>query len=203
VSLLGAIIWCIVLTVTAVVAPVAYRASVRKRLRSAPSKVEHGALVTVIGRIVETDELVEAPLTGRRGVLVVASAELPEFGPDGPLSYRSFAMKPFDLDTVTAGIVRIDATMADIGIRPAAPKPRSTEREEAFMVAHGRGAVAALAATFREVVLAPGRWIAVHGIALIEEAAQAERGYRDAAPRRTRIVPPEGARIAIGDPPPP
>jgi hypothetical protein len=202
VSLLGFIFWSFMLTV-GVFGPVAYRASVRKRLRSAPSKVEHGALVTVIGRIVETDELIEAPLTGRRGVLVAASAELPEFGPDGPLIYRSLAMKPFDLDTVTAGIVRIDATMADIGIRPAAPKPRSAEREEAFMISHGRGATAARVATFREVVLAPGMRIAVHGIALIEEDEHAERGYRDSAPQRTRIVPPEGAPIAIGDPPSP
>lgn len=202
-SLFGLILWGVVITVTGVFGPVAYRASVRKRLRSAPSKIEHGTLVTVIGRIVETGELVEAPLTGRRGVLVAASAELPELDRDGPLIYRSFAMKPFDLDTVTAGIVRIDATMADIGIRPAAPKPRSTEREEAFMVSHGRGVTAAHVATFREVVLAPGMRIAVHGIALIEEDEQAERGYRDSAPRCTRIVPPKGALIAIGDPPPP
>jgi hypothetical protein len=45
--------------------------------------------------------------------------------------------------------------------------------------------------------------IAVHGIALIKEDEQAERGYRDSAPWRTRIAPPEGAPISIGDPPPP
>lgn len=195
--------WCVVLAVAGIVGPVVVRASVRKRLRSSPSTVEHGALVTVIGRIVETGELVEAPLSGRRGVLVVASAELPEQGPDGPLTYRAFAMKPFDLDTVTAGIGRIDATTADLGIRPGAPKPRSNEREEAFMIAHGRGATAARVATFRELVLAPGMRIAVHGVALIVEDTHAERDYRDRAPRRTRIVAPEDRTLAIGDRPPP
>lgn len=60
------------------------------------------------------------------------------------------------------------------------------------MVSHGRGAISARVATFREFVLAPGMRIAVHGIALIEEDERAERGYRDRPPRRTRIVPPEG-----------
>jgi hypothetical protein len=183
--------------------PIVRRAAVRKRLRLAQSKVEHGALVTVIGRIIETDELVEAPLSGRRGVLVAASAEMPEEAKDGPLTYRSFAMLPFKLDTVTAGIVRIDATAAELGIRPRAPKPRSSAREEAFLVSHGRGATAAKVATFRELVLAPGMHIAVHGLALLEDDEHAERGYRDHAPQRTRIVAPEGAQIAIGDPPPP
>lgn len=193
----------IAIVVGGMFAPMAHRASVRKRLRSAPSKIEHGALVTVIGRIVDTSDLVEASLSGRRGVLAVASAEMPEMEANGPVIYRRLAMAPFDLDTVNAGLVRIDATTADIAIRPTAPKPRSTEREQAFMLAHGRGANAARVATFREVVLVPGMRIAVHGIAQIEEDPHAERGYRDLVPRRTRIVPPKNARIAIGDPPPP
>lgn len=197
------VLWAIAAMVGGVFAPVAYRASVRKRLRSAPSKIEHGALVTVIGRIVKTDELFEAPLSGRRGVVVAASAELPELALSGPLVYRHLAMKPFDLDTIAAGIVRIDATTADIGVRPTAPKPRSLAREEAFMIERGRGATSARVATFREVVLTPGTLIAVHGIAMIEEDPQAERGYRDSAPRRTRIVPPNDSVIAIGEPPPP
>jgi hypothetical protein len=201
VLLLEVIVLGVVMAVVSLVGPAAFRAKVRKRLRSTPSKVEHGALVTLIGRILETNELVEAPLTGRRGVLVAASAEMPEYGPDGPLIYRSFTMKPFDLDTVAAGIVRIDATMADIAIRPAAPKPRSSKREEAFMVSRGRGAISARVATFRELVLVPGMRIAVHGLALIEEDQQAERGYRDGAPQRTRIVSPKSGPIAIGDPP--
>lgn len=67
--------------------------------RSTSWQLEHGALVTLIARVCETNELVYAPLTGRRGVPAAESAEMPEYGPNGQLIYRCLVMKPFDLDT--------------------------------------------------------------------------------------------------------
>lgn len=179
------------------------RNRVAKRLKAGLTASE-GHAVTVIGRIVETDRMVESPLSGKSGVLVHATAELSEFDHENlPVEYRATVAVPFYIDTVAKGLVRVDGTQFDIAIAGTAPRPRDRKREEAFMVSNGRGATAALAATFREVVLTPGMHIAVYGAALVEEDPQAERGYRDNAPIRTKLVAPPGQRLAIGEPPPP
>lgn len=181
-----------------------WRRSVNRRLRAGARDVTHGAMVTVVGTICETDQLVEAPLSGKKGVLVVTTAELPELDADGrPLQLSRTTTLPFSIDTANAGIVLVEATHADIALKGTAPRPRNTDREVAFVVAHGRGATVAPVATYRELVLAPGMRIAVHGAALVEDDVHAERGYRDGVPVRTRIVGSPDQRLAIGEPPRP
>lgn len=137
------------------------------------------------------------PEDGRRGVYVHAVAMLPEADVDGPVTLRTQRMVPFELDT-EAGVVLVDGTEADLEIKPTAVVPRDSERERAFVVAHGRGAEVAPVATFREFVLVPGMRVAVHGIAKLEIADRGERGYRDAPPTRARIVASWSYRLAIG-----
>ncbi len=179
-----------------------WRRSVNRRLRAGSREVTHGAMVTVVGKICETDQLVEAPLSGKKGVLVVTTAELPELDADNrPLQLSRTTTVPFSIDTANAGIVLVEATHADIALKGTAPKPRNAEREAAFVVAQGRGASVAPVAIYRELVLVPGMRIAVYGAALVEADVHAERGYRDGVPVRTRIVGSPDQRLAIGEPP--
>jgi hypothetical protein len=56
-------------------------------------------------------------------------------------------------------------------------------------------------ATFREIVLTPGMRVAIHGVAMVDVVDQGgERGYRDSAPTRTRLVAHPDYPIAIGKP---
>lgn len=179
------------------------RRKLQKRLNAGLVAGE-GHAVTVIGRILETDKLVEAPLSGKKGVLIVTTAELPEFGEDSlPVELKSTVAVPFHVDSPAHGIVRVEGAAFDTPMIGVAPKPRDRSREEAFMVSRGRGPTAALAATFRELVFTPGMHVAVYGAKLVEEDQQAERGYRDNAPLRTKLIAPEGHHLAIGEPPRP
>ncbi len=158
--------------------------------------------MTVIGTIRETTNLVEAPLSARKCVVVHATAGLPEIDRTGTgenVVLATRLMVPFELDT-PAGIVLVDGTDADVDIKPESIPMRSRERERAFLVAHKRGPEIAPVATFGEVVIVPGMRVAVHGVALIENVEQGERGYRDAPPTRTRIVAHADYPLAIGKP---
>ncbi|MDX2092312.1 MAG: hypothetical protein SFX73_30895 [Kofleriaceae bacterium] len=150
------------------------------------------------------DELVEAPLSGRKGIVVYAHAELPEVDPRGGgtenVTLTTRAMVPFALET-SSGDVLVDGTEADVVFAPQRVPNRSKERERAFVVAHGRRAEVAAVATFRELVLVPGLRVAVHGMAIVEaDDTTAERGYRDGVPTRTRLVAHPDYRISIGRP---
>lgn len=184
--------------VAAIAAPFKLRATLRGRLRAGTRTIEHGALVTVVGTIRETPTLVDSPISTKQGVVIYAQAELPEMGPDGPVIMKTQRMVPFELDTMH-GVILVDGTAADILMKPTAIAKRVPELERSFVVAHGRGEEIAKVATFREIVLGPGARITVHGVAMIEDEIDAERGYRDAAPTRTRIVAPETYPITIGE----
>jgi hypothetical protein len=189
----------VIAVVAAVVAPFKLRATLKGRLRSGSRLLAPGATVTVVGTIRETNDLVESPISAKRGVLVHTQAELPEMGPDGPVIMKTQLMVPFELDTAD-GPILVDGTIADVVMKPTSVSPRSLERESAFVVAHGRSAEIAKVATFRELVLAPGARVSVHGVAVIDELAREERGYRDPVPTRTRIVAPAKYPITIGEP---
>ena len=196
------IIGAVAFTVATVFGPRARRSAITRRLRSGSLTLADGAIVTVIGTIRETANLVEAPLSARQCVVVHATAELPEVDRTGAGEYVVLAtrlMVPFELDT-PAGIVLVDGTHADVDIKPQSIPRRSLERERAFMVAHKRGPEIAPVATFGEVVLVPGMRVAVHGVAVIENVEHGERGYRDAPPTRTRIVAHADYALAIGKP---
>ena len=182
---------------SAIVTPLKIRAAKRARLRAGSFTLAHGEIVTVVGTIRETQELVESPLSARRGVFVYARAELPEVGPQAKL--EETRMVPFELDT-QHGIVFVDGTGADFTLKPKAPAPRSAERERAFVATHGRGVEVANVATYRELVLEPGMRVAVVGVAQIAEALEDERGYRDPVGTKIRLVRPPNAPITIGQP---
>jgi len=182
----------------AIVAPFKLRATLKGRLRSGTRELAHGAKVTVVGTIRETQDLVDSPISTKRGVLIHAQADLPEMGPDGPVVMKTQRMVPFEIDTMH-GVILVDGIEADVVMKPTATAKRSLELERTFVMSHGRGEEVAKVATFRELVLAPGARITVHGVAMIDDQVNAERGYRDAAPTRTRIVAPERYPITIGE----
>jgi len=185
---------------TAIFGPWARRSAISKRLRSGSLAIADRASVTVFGTIRESTTSLEAPLSGRACLLFHAHAELPELDPTGEgefVVHTTRRMVPFELDT-PSGVVFVDATEADVDIKPTGIPERDAERERAFLVGHGRGPEVARVAVFREVVLSPGMRVAVHGVALVEEDPNAERGYRDAAPTRTRIVAHASYPLAIG-----
>ncbi len=184
--------------VAAIAAPFKLRSTLRGRLRAGSRTIEHRALVTVVGTIRETDTLVDSPISTKRGVVVHAQAELPEMGPDGPVILKTRRMTPFELDTMH-GVILVDGTEVDIVMKLPTVAKRSPNLERAFVIAHGRGETIANVATFRELVLGPGARITVHGVAMVEDQIDAERGYRDAAPTRTRIVAAEKYPITIGE----
>jgi hypothetical protein len=197
------VVGAVAFTVATIFGPWARRSAISRRLRSGSLALADHTSVTVFGTIRETTDLVEAPLSARKCVVVHAHAELPEIDRTAEGEYvvlTTRLMVPFELDT-PAGVVLVDATHADVDIKPQRVPSRDAERERAFVVAHRRGAEVARVATFREVVLAPGMRIAVHGVALIEDIEHGERGYRDAAPTRTRIVAHADYPLAIGHAP--
>src|SRR6266545_875030 len=202
-SLVLLVFGVIALVVGRIVAPRRRRSAATKRLLAGSRQLADGALVTVIGVIREPQKLAESPLSGRRGVFVLASAELPEIdealGTGKYLVLTSNLLVPFELDT-GAEVVVVDGTTATTLMRPSAVRPRSEARERAFLVAHGRGPEVAAAATFREVLIVPGTRVAVHGLARFVEGERTERGYRDAMAANVRIVAPEASPITIADP---
>lgn len=195
-----------------VIVPIAYaqlalpavrRAKVRRSLRRGSSAFADRAGVTVTGTVRAIGELVESPLSGRRCVVVHAFAELPEIDDSLALPENvrltTRLMVPFELET-NDGPVLVDGTSADLEMKAARISPRSAERERAFVVTHGRSAAVAPVATFREIVVMPGMRISVHGMALVEADHGAERGYRDAASKRHRLVAHPDYPLAIGAP---
>jgi hypothetical protein len=183
------------------------RAKITRKLRSGSPVLADRTMVTLTGTIRATGELLEAPLSGRRCVIVHACAELPELDPrhgtGENVMLTTRLMMPFELETAD-GIVLVEGTAADLELKPARIVPRSIDRERAFVVAHGRGIEVARVATFREVAVTPGMRVAVHGLALVEAAPDqvGERGYRDAVPTRARLVAHPEYPLAIGKPRP-
>lgn len=202
-SLVWVIIAVIGIAIGRIVAPRRRRSQAAKRMLAGSSELDDGALVTVVGVIREPEKLAEAPLSGRRGVYVFASAELPEIdaelGTGENLALTSAVLVPFELDT-GAEVVLVDESTATALMRPTAVRPRCEARERAFLVAHGRGPEVAAAATFRETVIVPGTRVAVHGRASFQGTEAKERGYRDAMRPAVRIVAPQGSPITIADP---
>lgn len=193
------------LTVLRAIGPWRRRSAIEKRLASGSRTIADRASVTLVGSIRAVgDERLEAPLSGRRGVVIYAHAELPEVdthvGSTENVTLTTARMIPFELET-DAGRVLVDGTDVALAISPLRVPGRSADRERAFVIAHGRGPDAASVAAFRELVLTPGMRISVHGMAIIEAVdTRAERGYRDAPPTRTRLVAPADHPISIGPP---
>jgi hypothetical protein len=178
----------------------------KQRLRKGSTNVVDGEVVTLVGRVRPLERHLEAPLSGRTCVAFEASARLydSQVGNAPPL-YRETvverAMVPFELVT-SEGPVLVDGTSAEVAL-PAVPLiPRRLEREVAFLEAHARSAQYALTTTFDEVIAGEGDKLAVHGRAIVEQVPNdtAERGYRDAAPTRVRIVAHENHPLTIGTP---
>jgi hypothetical protein len=193
------------LAVAYAVGPWRRRSVIEKRLASGSRTIADRTAVTLVGAIRAIgDARLEAPLSGREGVVIYAHAELPEVdtrvGSTENVTLTTARMIPFELET-DAGRVLVDGTDVALAISPLRVPGRSAERERAFVVAHGRGPDAALVAAFRELALIPGMRVAVHGMAILEAVdTRAERGYRDAPPTRTRLVAPADHPISIGPP---
>jgi hypothetical protein len=148
--------------------------------------------ITIVGKIIATDDAVESPLSAQKGVLISTWAVMPERDHQGlPVKVRATIAVPFFIRTTDGDVVRIAGDAFDVAVQGSSPRPRDKKREEAFMVARGRHAISALAATFHEAVLYPGMWVQANGDHLEDEEPAA-----DGAPRK-RLVALAGKRLAI------
>ncbi|HEY5947140.1 MAG TPA: hypothetical protein VIV40_16670 [Kofleriaceae bacterium] len=182
------------------------RAKARKRLKSASMTLTDRAVVTVVGTVREPAELLVAPLSGRRCVLFESFAHVKQLQSGqryaeqiGELRQRQ--MVPFELD-IGDEVVLVDGTSADVELPPAAIVPRKIEREVAFLVAGDQPGKLVANSGFEETTIAVGDRIAVQGMAIIEldPTAPDERGYREQAPRKIRIVGHDDHPLTIGRP---
>lgn len=172
------------------------RAHARRRLRAGGARPADGSVVTLTGTVRAIGPLLEAPLSGRGGVLYRSAGRLPRTEP-----VVEAQMVAFELHTAE-GIVRVDGAWAELLLPPVPLAPRQLERERSFLVRGGLEIMddADLAtANFAELVLEPGHKISVHGLAriVLDPASSTERGYRDDGPRRITIIEPPAAPITI------
>jgi hypothetical protein len=177
------------------------RARARRRLRAGVRALADGEVVTLVGKVrAPTAALLTAPLSGRTCVgfesLVgayegtgLARRLKPRF------AVREFV--PFELET-KHGCVFVDATSEiSVALPPAPVIPRSLERERQFLAEHA-AAQQLKESAFEEVCVLDGDVVAVQGIAMIEQVADArERGYRDVA-MRARLVAHPNHPLTIG-----
>jgi len=187
------------------------RARARKRLDAGTTTtIADREIVTLTGIVRALGELLEAPLSGKPCVLYAAFGRVYET--TGPTLTRraqtnlvatvtEVKLVPFELETPD-GLVRIEGESAEIEIPPGPLIPRKIERERQFLLAHGESGELVRGAGFEELALAPGAKIRVQGMAIVEldPAGGGERGYREHAPRRIRLVAHENHPLTIGRP---
>lgn len=183
------------------------RAQARRRLREGSAKLADREVVTLTGTVREAGDLLEAPLSGRRCVLYQAIGHVKELQ-SGDRYAKSIGeiveheMVAFDLDIGDA-VVRVEGNAAELELPPIPLMPRKLEREVGLFQRHGYQAALTRTSSCGEVVVVPGDRVAVQGMAIIEldPSSPDERGYRENAPRKIRLVAHEAHPLTIGRPP--
>jgi hypothetical protein len=137
-----------------------------------PSRIEHGAIVTVTGTVRAIGTPLVSPLSARSCVLYEAYANIYErnAGAHRALAGQIFDRKmiPFELETSLGNIV-VDDIEAELELLPRPVFPRRIEREVAFMREHGREPALVHTTGFEETTIDPGALVAVRGRARIDE----------------------------------
>ena len=178
----------------------------RRRLRRGSAAIVDREVVTLVGTVRARSELLEAPLTGKRCVLYDSYGHVKELSSNQRYAttiaeVREQKMVPFELE-VDGELVLVDGESADVEL-PAVPVvPRKIEREKAFLEAHGQPFKLVITSGFDEARVAPGDRVSVQGMAIIEldQTSTDERGYRESAPRKIRLVAHAAHPLTIGRP---
>ena len=177
------------------------RAAARRRLRLASRELVDGTVVTLTGKVVAQNTVLEAPLSGRDGVAFSASARIYS----GNRNMRSLVaevaesmMLEFQLETKQGKVVVAECDHVVIEFPPEPIIPRKIQRDQKFLDDHGYPEISAQVAGFDEVVIIPGMKISVHGAVRIE-AAPDESNYRETGKRIVLTAPP-GHPLTIGRP---
>ena len=181
------------------------RARARKRLDGGKrTTVADREIVTLTGRVRARGELLEAPLTGTPCVLYEAvgrvySGAVHRNSRDLEAEVVEQKLVPFELETAD-GIVLVECETAEVELPRLPCIPRKIDRERAFLVERGQSAEQIRYAGFDELRIVPGDKIRVQGMAIVEQdpTATDERGYREDAPRRIRLVPHAEHPLTIG-----
>ncbi|HEY5922885.1 MAG TPA: GIDE domain-containing protein [Kofleriaceae bacterium] len=190
---------------------------IRRRLRKTPTRsiqeLRDDELGKVVGRARGLDEMLEAPLSGRRCVYFVAIVE--EQRSTGKSSYWKTIIKEtrgvlFMLED-DSGRALVDATAARIAIdfdgkSKSGTFDDPTPVERAFLDRHGQkgeGWIFNRTLRYREAVIADGETIAVLGAGTREpdpDAPPAE-AYRGEPPTRLRLTSSPKYPLVISDDP--
>lgn len=182
------------------------RAKARRRLRQGSATIADREIVTLVGTVRQCGELLVAPLSGKECVLFESFAHVKELQAgaryaDTVVELGEKRMVPFELDTGNE-VVLVDGATADVELPPTPVVPRRIEREKAFLEAGGQPGKLVVTSGFDETRVAPGDRVAVQGMAIVEldPSATDERGYRENAPRKIRLVAHDAHPLTIGRP---
>jgi hypothetical protein len=181
------------------------RARARKRLdRGERTTIADREIVTLTGVVRARGELLEAPLTGTPCVLYEAvgrvySAVANRNSRDLEAEVFEQKLVPFELETADA-IVLVECETAEVELPRLPCIPRRIDRERTFLLERGQSAETIRYAGFDELRIIPGDKIRVQGMAIIEvdPGSGSERGYREDAARRIRLVPHADHPLTIG-----
>ncbi len=181
------------------------RARARKRLDAAKrTTIADREIVTLTGTVRSLGEMLEAPLTGTACVLYEAVGRI--YSGDAHRNSRDLdaevveqKLVPFGLETAE-GMVLVECETAEVELPHLPCIPRKIDRERAFLLERGQSAEQIRYAAFDELRIIPGDKIRVQGMVIIEQdpTATDERGYREDAPRRIRLVPHAEHPLTIG-----
>jgi hypothetical protein len=181
------------------------RARARKRLDAGTkTTIADREIVTLTGTVRAAGPLLESPLGGKPCVLYQSNGRVYEASTRR--NHRTLIAEvvdqklvAFDLET-PEGTVRVEGEQADLELPPRPCIPRRIEREREFLLAHGQSAELIRFAGFDEIALEPGTRVRVQGMAIVEldPSAPTERGFRDDAPRRIRVVAHAEHPLTIG-----
>jgi hypothetical protein len=181
------------------------RARARKRLDSGKrTTIADREIVTLTGVVRARGDLLEAPLTGISCVLYEAvgrvySGVAHRNTRDLEAEVVEQKLVPFELETAD-GVVLVECESAEVELPRLPCIPRRIERERTFLVERGQSAEHIRYAGFDELRIIPGDRIRVQGMAIVEldHGDSTERGYRENAPQRIRLVPHAEHPLTIG-----
>jgi hypothetical protein len=173
-----------------------------------PARLVDNELVTLIGVVRAAGATLTAPLSGRTCVAYRAHARIVAGSerPDAPIGAAEpgVTAEPTEVEHVSFtletanGPIGIDGERLELAVTPERVVPAQPGRELALLERHDLAALHHKAG-FDEIAIEPGAKIAMRGLLRFEVDALAagERGYREEAPRRMRLLAPGDDAIKV------
>ncbi len=176
------------------------RARARRRMKRGTKQLVDRELVTVTGIVRPAGPPLVAPLSGSPCIAHHSRARLfaNQHSTQVTDEPAELELTGFILET-PQGRIAIDVERAELEAVPSPVVGRSKERELGFLARHGFSAARHADAGFDEIVVKLGELVTVHGMVIIEADPSdgSERGFRDPAKTRIRIVAPVDQPIVI------